>query len=134
MKKLYGRHLEISTNGKDWEFIKFFKNDMCYMEEIQDFQEVWKANTYENAIELLSGWRLHYMEIKIPIIKKRFVSIIVPFSSNIIMSEKNTKLYIRVKYNDKSNASMEELMKHMSNQDFKAWAEENNLKYFEKRA
>jgi hypothetical protein len=134
MKKLYGRHLEISTNGKDWEFVKFFKNDMCYMEEVPDFQEVWKADTYENAIELLSGWRLHYMEIKIPIIKKRFVSIAIPFSGNIIMSEKNTELYIRVKYDDKSQATMEELMKRLSNQHFIEWAKDNELNFLEKRA
>lgn len=133
MKKLYGRHLEISTNGKDWEFVKFFKNNICYIEEVQNFQEVWKADTYEKAIRLLDYWNIHYKEIKIPIIGKRFMSVTVPLSNNILTSEKNIELYIRIRYDDKSHATMEDLIKHMSNQDFKAWAEENNLKYFDKR-
>lgn len=134
MKKLYGRHLEISKNGENWEFIKFFENDMCYIEPVIDLQDVFYADTYETAIKLLNYFDIKYLEITIPIIKKRFLSIAVPFSGSITMSEKNIEFYIRIKYDDKSNASMQELMKRLSNQDFKAWAEDNNLKYFEKRA
>lgn len=133
MKCLYGRHLEISVDGEHWEFIKFFKNDMCYIEEIPELQEVWKADTYEKVIRLLSGWELHYMEIKIPFINKHFVSIVVPFSSSILLSKKNMEIYIRIKYTDESNAPMERLIKDLSNEDFRAWAKDNELKYFEKR-
>lgn len=132
MKRLYGRHLEISTDGENWKFAKFFKNDMCYIEELPELQEVWKADTYEKAIRLLSGWNLMYMEIKIPFINKRIVSIPTPFSNSILLTEKNMELYIRVKYNDESQAPMESLMKLLSNEDFKEWVKDNNLTYFEK--
>ena len=132
MKRLYGRHLEISTNGKDWEFAKFFKNDMCYIEELPELQEVWKADTYEKVIRLLNGWSLMYMEVKIPFINKCFILVEVPFAGTILLTKKNMELYIRIKYNDESQAPMEKLMKFLSNEDFKEWAKDNNLTYFEK--
>lgn len=133
MKRLYGRHLEISTNGENWTFAKFFKNDMCYIEEKPELQEVWKADTYEKVIRLLNGWGLMYTEIKIPFINKHIISVAVPFSNGILLTEKNMELYIRVKYNDESQAPMDKLMKFLSNEDFKEWARDNNLTYFEKR-
>lgn len=132
MKRLYGRHLEISTNGKDWQFAKFFKNDMCYIEELPELQEVWKADTYEKVIRLLNDWSLMYMEVKIPFINKRFILVEVPFAGTILLTKKNMELYIRIKYNDESQAPMEKLMKFLSNEDFKEWARDNNLTYFEK--
>ena len=92
MKRLYGRHLEISTNGENWEFAKFFKNDMCYIEELPELQEVWKADSYEKVIRLLNGWGLMYTEIKIPFINKRIISVVVPFSNGILLTEKNMEL------------------------------------------
>lgn len=134
MKRLYGRHLEISTNGKDWEFAKFFKNDMCYIEELPELQEVWKADNYEKVIRLLNGWGLMYTKIKIPFINKHIISVATPFSSSILLTEKNMELYIRIKYNDESQAPMEKLMKFLSNEDFKEWAKDNELNFLEKRA
>lgn len=132
MKRLYGKHLEISTDGENWEFAKFFKNDMCYIEEVPELQEVWKADTYEKVIRLLNRWSLMYMEIKIPFINKGIISVAVPFSGTIFLTKRNMELYIRIKYTDESHAPMEDLMKYLSNEDFKEWVKDNNLKYFEK--
>ena len=132
MKRLYGRHLEISTNGENWAFAKFFKNDMCYIEELPELQEVWKADSYEKVIRLLNDWDLMYIEIKIPFINKRAILVEVPFAGTILLTKKNMELYIRIKYNDESQAPMDKLMKLLSNEDFKEWARDNNLVYFEK--
>lgn len=133
MKRLYSRHFEISTDNKNWEIAKFFKNEMCYIEELPELQIVWEANTYEKVIRMLNDWNLKYMEIKIPFINKHIISIATPFSNCILLTKKNMNLYIRVKYHDESQAPMDKLMKFLSNEDFKEWAKDNNLIYFEKK-
>lgn len=135
MKKLYRRHLEVSIDGgNSWEFAAFFKNDYCYIEEVPDLQKVEKGNTYDEVLELAKSWQLMYKEKKSILTKKRYLIIKLPFTSFIVYDNgKQEDFQVRVKYEDKSNASMRDLMDYLSNQDFREWASDNKLKYFEKR-
>lgn len=129
MKKLYSRHLEASLDGEHWTFAGFFRNMYCYKEEIPDLQEVEIATNYEEVMELVKEWKLDHKEKKNLFTRKNYVKIKLLFTDFCT----SDRLYIRVKYNDESNATMSDLMKNLSNQDFKAWAEDNNLKYFEEK-
>ena len=133
MKKVYGRILEVSKNGEDWEFAAFFNHDYCYREEIPELQEVDIATTYEEAVELVKSWELEYKEKKSIFTRNKYLVVKIPFTEIYLHDNGKPKNFqIRVKYKEEKNISMYDLMKYMSHKDFQEWAKDNNLTYFEK--
>ena len=135
MKKIYGRHLEISDDyGETWDFLSFFKNDYCYIEEVKELQEVFIKDSYEEVVNFVKKLDLRYNERKALFTNTRVLEVMGLMHMHRLTSKQSAdSMQFRIKYSDESDASMKELMKHLSNKDFRAWAEDNNLKYFEKR-